>query len=229
MGGAGGAVMNGAATSLDALRKWLVLVVERVADAFQLDGLARWVFIAAAELRVGDLAVRGACGVINRFEFLHGCHMPSWQGFWEDLRHPDLGLFPEEGRGGAIQEGVVRALCIMAAVTMSPQTFDRHCCHYFRKATQRCLGVHAREFLTALHGAAGADIAAVGRTPRSRCVAAVVVWKRGPGSAEVRSKCVALRSSAGPSSIAPVAVRDSSSSDGSPGRPASPESCGEKR
>ena len=39
----------------------------------------------------------------------------------------------------------------------------------------------------------------------------------------------AIRRSAGPSSVAPVAVRDSSSSDGSPGRPASPESCGEKR
>ena len=133
-------------------------IVERVADAFQLDGLARWVFIAAAELRVGDLAVRGACGVINRFEFLHGCHMPSWEGFWEDLRHPDLGLFPEEGRGGVIQDGVVRALCIMAAATMSPQTFDRHCCHYFRKATQRCFGDHARAFFAALHGAAGADV-----------------------------------------------------------------------
>ena len=132
--------------------------VERVADAFQLDGLARWVFIAAAELRVGDLAVRGACGVINRFEFLHGCHMPSWEGFWEDLRHPDLGLFPEEGRGGAIQMDVVRALCIMAAATMSPQTFDRHCCHYFRKATQRCFGDHAHAFFAALHDAAGADI-----------------------------------------------------------------------
>ena len=133
-------------------------IVERVADAFQLDGLARWAFIAAAELRVGDLAVRGACGVINRFEFLHGCHMPSWEGFWEDLRHPDLGLFPEEGSGGAIQDGVVRALCIMAAATMSPQTFDRHCCHYFRKATQRCFGDHAHAFFAALHGDAGATI-----------------------------------------------------------------------
>jgi hypothetical protein len=132
--------------------------VERVADAFQLDGLARWVFIAAAELRVGDLAVRGACGVINRFEFLHGCHMPSWQGFWEDLRHPDLGLFPEAGKGGAIQKEVVRALCIMAAATMSPQTFKRHCCFFFRNAMRRCFGVHAREFVTALHGAAGADM-----------------------------------------------------------------------
>ena len=120
--------------------------VERVADAFQLDGLARWVFIAAAELRVGDLAVRGACGVINRFEFLHGCHMPSWEGFLADLQHPDLGLFPEEGMGGAIQKEVVRALCIMAAATMSPRTFKRHCCFYFRKATQRCFGDHARAF-----------------------------------------------------------------------------------
>jgi len=41
---------------------------------------------------------------------------------------------------------------------MSPQTFDRHCCHYFRKATQRCFGDHAHAFFAALHGDAGADI-----------------------------------------------------------------------
>ena len=84
--------------------------VERAADAFRLDGSARWAY------RRGG-AARGRRRRARRVRRHQPLRVPARlshavvEGFWEDLRHPDC-LFPEEGgrrhparRAGAVHSG----------------------------------------------------------------------------------------------------------------------------
>ena len=135
-------------------------LVERLADALRLPagGLERFVLIAMAELRVGDLATLIACGCMNRWGDEHGCHMSSCKSFWLHLSHGALGFAPtEEGRHGVVSKMMVSGLGLFAAITMRPATFYNHCCNFFRHAVGATLGGHAKALFTALHGAEGAN------------------------------------------------------------------------